>query len=143
MPASYAGPPRRCLTDLAIPGIPRACSGREQSAFGCSVGHKPQAPARGPAAPALALGACVSPDIHSPGALLERLLGLVQPAGAQLTTAVGLPELSRLHVEARQPAIAVDPGVDADRVAPVARQPTALLGVPADHHFPRTVRAHP
>src|SRR5215831_3951596 len=102
MPASYAGPPRRCLTDLAIPGIPRACSGREQSAFGCSVGHKPQAPARGPAAPALALGACVaprsrigghkpgapatgraapalalgacvSPDIHSPGALLERL----------------------------------------------------------------------
>src|SRR6266511_5003546 len=91
----------------------------------------------------VALGACVNRCTRLQTALLERWLRLIEPAGAQLAAAAGLPELSRLHVETRQPAVAVDPCVDADRMAPVAWQPTGLLRVPAHHHLPRTVRARP
>src|SRR6185369_11205094 len=68
------------------------------------------------------------------------VLGFLQPSLASLALAIRLPELARLDVETGQPAVAVDPGVDANGMSPVARQPAALLGVAAHHHLAGLVR---
>src|SRR5206468_12314621 len=68
-----------------------------------------------PGPPTVCLSDLAIPEApHRRGGLLERFLRLVEPAGAQLAAAVGLPELPCLHVKAGQPALTVDPRVDAD-----------------------------
>src|SRR5580698_2574036 len=65
---------------------------------------------------------------------------LRQLPGARLATLVGLPVLTRTDVETREPAVAVDPGVDADRMADVAGDARFLRRVAAHHDLPRLVR---
>src|SRR4051812_38217712 len=65
---------------------------------------------------------------------------LVEPAGARLAVLVRLPDPAGADVEGGQPAVAVNPGVDADGVADRLRPTGLLRRVPADHDLPRLVR---
>src|ERR1700687_2791497 len=63
------------------------------------------------------------------------LLGgeVVHVCDAYFTLLVRLPDAARGNVPARQPTVAVDPGVDADGVAKVQRHARALRRVAAYH----------
>src|SRR5438477_12806894 len=62
----------------------------------------------------------------------------IEPIRAEVAHPIllGLPVLAGPHVQARQPAVAVCPGVDADRMAEVKRPSCTLLRVAADHDLP-------
>src|SRR5438876_7998354 len=57
----------------------------------------------------------------------------VDPTAAGFAVLAGLPNAAGADVQTRQPAAAVGPGVDADRVLQHQRPAAPLLGVATDH----------